>query len=72
MYRQIDGVAPSFAQKPVIRQEDEGRRLVFECKIKADPKPSVSWFHDGNQVSSSSRHKVRKKHLQSPQAYHHF
>lgn len=51
-------MAPSFAQKPVIRQEDDGRRLLFECKIKADPKPSVVWFHDGKQVAASSRHRV--------------
>ncbi|KAL6952717.1 Unc-22p [Sarracenia purpurea var. burkii] len=25
--------APSFTQKPQLRQEDEGNRLVFECKL---------------------------------------
>lgn len=57
-FRQIDGVAPTFIKKPAIRQEDDGKRLLFECRIKADPKPSVSWSHNAVQVKESSRHKV--------------
>lgn len=57
-YRQIDGIAPTFAKKPAIRQEDDGKRLLFECRITADPTPKVSWFHDGNVVNNSPRHKV--------------
>ncbi|GBL88045.1 hypothetical protein AVEN_133704-1 [Araneus ventricosus] len=55
---QTDGIPPTFAKKPSIRQEDEGRRLLFECRILADPKPSVYWFHDNNAVKESSRCKV--------------
>lgn len=56
--RQIDGIAPTFAKKPAIRQEDDGKRLLFECRITADPTPKVTWFHDGNMVKDSPRHKV--------------
>lgn len=56
--RQIDGVAPTFVKKPAIRQEDDGKRLLFECKIKADPKPSVTWSHNTVPVEESKRHKV--------------
>lgn len=60
-HRQIDGLAPTFAKKPAIRQEEDGKRLVFECRIQADPRPVVSWFHNGNAVSADSRHTVSEK-----------
>lgn len=56
--RQIDGLAPTFSKKPAIRQEDDGKRLLFECRIQADPRPVVNWFHNGNPVTDSARHKV--------------
>ncbi|KAJ8977336.1 hypothetical protein NQ317_018618 [Molorchus minor] len=57
--KQIDGLAPTFAKKPAIRQEEDGKRLLFECRIQADPRPVVSWFHNGNPVSEGPRHKLR-------------
>lgn len=57
-YRQIDGLAPTFSKKPAIRQEDDGKRLLFECRIQADPTPSVVWSHGGNAVKDDARHKV--------------
>uniref|UniRef100_A0A6P7GPY5 Myosin light chain kinase, smooth muscle-like n=1 Tax=Diabrotica virgifera virgifera TaxID=50390 RepID=A0A6P7GPY5_DIAVI len=56
--KQIDGLAPTFAKKPAIRQEDDGKKLLFECRIQADPRPTVSWSHNGNAVSEGPRHKV--------------
>lgn len=56
--RQIDGIAPTFAKKPAIRQEDDGKRLLFECRIQADPVPIVTWSHNVNPVVDSPRHKV--------------
>lgn len=58
IHRQIDGMAPTFSKKPSIRQEEDGKRLLFECRIQADPRPSVSWSHNGAAVQNSSRHKV--------------
>lgn len=56
--RQIDGLAPTFVKKPAIRQEDDGKRLLFECLIKADPLPQVRWSHNGSPVEDDARHKV--------------
>lgn len=59
--RQIDGFAPTFLKKPAIRQEDDGKRLLFECLIKADPVPSVKWSHNAEAVEDSGaggRHKL--------------
>lgn len=60
--RQIDGIAPTFAKKPSIRQEDDGKRLLFECRIQADPVPTVTWSHNNAPVVDSSRHKVTLVH----------
>jgi hypothetical protein len=57
-FRQIDGIAPTFAKKPAIRQLEDGKCLLFECRVQADPVPNISWSHNGAQVSDSSRHKV--------------
>ncbi|GFR28830.1 ig-like domain-containing protein [Trichonephila clavata] len=59
MGSQTDGIPPTFAKKPSIRQEDEGRRLLFECRILADPKPTVYWYHDNDPVKESSRCKMK-------------
>ncbi|KAG8335960.1 myosin light chain kinase activity protein [Homalodisca vitripennis] len=56
---QIDGLAPTFSKKPAIRQEDDGKRLLFECRIQADPTPSVVWSHGGNIVKDDARHKMK-------------
>ncbi|KAJ8923569.1 hypothetical protein NQ315_010148 [Exocentrus adspersus] len=61
--KQIDGLAPTFAKKPAIRQEEDGKRLLFECRIQADPRPVVSWFHNGNPVSEGPRHQVPEIHV---------
>lgn len=58
IYRQIDGFAPTFAKKPAIRQEEDGKRLLFECRVNADPLPNIIWFHNGTSVKESPRHKV--------------
>ena len=59
-FRQIDGIAPTFAKKPAIRQEEDGKKLLFECRIQADPRPVVNWFHNTNPVEESTRHKVNQ------------
>ncbi|XP_069946180.1 obscurin-like isoform X5 [Cherax quadricarinatus] len=56
--KQIDGLAPTFAQKPVIKQEEGGKHIKFECRILADPKPAITWFRDGLKVQESARCKV--------------
>lgn len=47
--------APSFTQKPQLRQEDEGNRLVFECQLLASPKPEINWFRGDTQLSEDNR-----------------
>ena len=50
-------VAPTFLHKPILRQEDDGNRLVFECELIANPRPTVSSQvpADLNDISVASR-----------------
>ena len=35
-------VKPSFTERPVIRQDDNGA-ITFEVRLAADPQPEVTW-----------------------------
>lgn len=50
-----DDLAPSFTQKPQLRQEDEGNRLIFECQLVSSPKPEITWFRGETQLSEDDR-----------------
>ena len=50
--------APSFIQKPKLRQEDDGNKLVFDCQLVADPKPDIEWFRGESPVVESRRIKI--------------
>ena len=50
-----ENVAPSFVKKPALRQEDDGNRLVFECKLAGNPKPEVSWFREDVKIQNDER-----------------
>ncbi|ELT89877.1 hypothetical protein CAPTEDRAFT_62162, partial [Capitella teleta] len=61
--------APSFIQKPAIKQADGGKKVIFECKIKADPKPFLTWFRDDIQLSDGGRYKYVEKEESAGQYY---
>ena len=48
---------PTFTERPVIRQSDEGNKIIFECRLVGEPVPEVSWFHNDKALSASTRHK---------------
>jgi hypothetical protein len=58
LFSSADGAAPTFIQKPVIKQENEGKRLIFECKISAEPKPDLVWTHDDAPIQDSGRYLI--------------
>lgn len=39
-------LAPSFLQKPVLEEDEVNNLLVLRCKVKANPLPTVQWFHE--------------------------
>ena len=48
----INGIASNFIEKPVIKRESNGKRILFESKIKADPEPKVYWTKNDVPVQS--------------------
>lgn len=55
--------APSFTQKPQLRQEDEGNRLIFECQLLGCPKPDIVWFRGEVQLAEDGRTQMRSQAL---------
>ncbi|CAF0846330.1 unnamed protein product [Brachionus calyciflorus] len=51
-----DGIAPNFTQKPAIKSDADGKRLCFECKIKAQPEPEIFWFRDNVPIANKGRY----------------
>lgn len=39
-----DGIKPTFTERPVIRQSEDGGNITFECRCVGDPKPTVIWY----------------------------
>jgi hypothetical protein len=58
MFSSAEGTAPVFTQKPIIRQENDGKRLIFECKISAEPKPDLVWSRDDILIQNSGRYLI--------------
>lgn len=54
-----DDFAPSFTQKPQLRQEDDGNRLIFECQLLASPKPEIEWYRSDELLKDDSRTKFK-------------
>lgn len=47
--------APSFTQKPRLRQEDDGNRLIFECQLLSSPIPEIEWYRSDELIKQDSR-----------------
>ena len=45
----------------MIRQSDEGTKIIFQCRLAGEPKPSLTWYHGEKKVVESSRVKMSMK-----------
>lgn len=50
-----EGDPPTFVEKPRIRSDNNGKLVIMDCKVKADPKPEVIWYHNGQVIKQSSK-----------------
>ncbi|XP_055900297.1 twitchin-like isoform X6 [Biomphalaria glabrata] len=57
--KQQEGIAPNFIQKPVTRQENNGKKLLFECSLTSDPAPAITWYKDNAVIQSEGRFNIR-------------
>ena len=51
--------APRITVKPVLKQEDNGNKLLIFCEIEAFPKPDIKWFKENFQINDSDRIKAK-------------
>ncbi len=49
--------APVFIQNPFIRQLED--KILFECKLTADPKPSFVWYFHNSPLSNSGKYRMQ-------------
>lgn len=47
--------APTFMQKPKLRQDEDEDIIFFECVVAAYPKPEVVWYFNDKVISQSQR-----------------
>lgn len=52
---EVSGFAPTFVDKPRIESSADGKKVIMYCKVKADPKPSVTWTKESITIKESSR-----------------
>lgn len=50
------GIRPTFTTKPAIKQV--GEKIVFDCKLTADPKPTITWLKGTQQLKDGDRYKM--------------
>ncbi|XP_041468950.1 twitchin-like isoform X3 [Lytechinus variegatus] len=53
--------APTFIEKPTIKQEDQGRRVVFEVKLMGDPKPNIKWHYNDREIKEDKKYRMRSQ-----------
>jgi hypothetical protein len=55
---ELDGNGPTFVEKPRITSEKNGKLVIMDFKVKADPKPTITWYREGKVIKESSKIKI--------------
>lgn len=53
-----EGDGPIFVEKPRILSENNGKLVIMECKVKANPRPDITWTKEGNIITETSQIKL--------------
>ena len=51
----IEGIPPTFAQRPSIKEADEGTNVELECRFVAIPEAEVKWYFNQVELKSTER-----------------
>lgn len=54
-----EGEGPTFVEKPTIQSRDNGKLVIMGCKVKASPRPTIVWYHEGIEIKESTKIKTR-------------
>jgi DNA-directed RNA polymerase III subunit RPC5 len=49
----VEGIPPTFAQRPQTKTAEEGTNVELECRFVAIPEADVKWFFGGTEVQNS-------------------
>ena len=61
--------APTFMQKPKLRQDEDEDIIFFECVVAAYPKPEVVWYFNDKVIVESKRLVPQIKELSASRFY---
>lgn len=53
-----EGDGPIFIEKPRIISENNGKLVIMECKVKANPRPEITWTKEGRIITETSQIKL--------------
>lgn len=56
-------LAPTFIIKPRFIEEDDGNRLVFICRLFAQPQPDIGWYMNDCRILADSRTEINIKQI---------
>ena len=51
----VEGIPPTFAQRPQTKSCEEGNSTELECRFVAIPEAEVQWFHNKSELKESKR-----------------
>ncbi|XP_077869356.1 myosin light chain kinase, smooth muscle-like [Saccoglossus kowalevskii] len=55
---QVEGSAPRFTMKPLMKQSDDGKKLTIQCELEADPRPQITWTCNGKELFDGGKFKI--------------
>lgn len=53
-----EGEGPTFVEKPRILSQNNGKLVIMECKVRANPAPEITWTKEGKIVTETSQIKL--------------
>lgn len=66
---EMEGEGPTFIEKPRIISENNGKLVIMECKIRAEPKPTVTWYRNNVKIKETNKIKMFMEERGSDQYY---
>ena len=51
----VEGIPPTFAQRPQTKAAEEGEDVELECRFVAIPEADVKWFHNKVELANTER-----------------